>query len=227
MQQSPNFNDLVMEERPDYKMANKGVEGMTNVDLLSLILGKSDVKTMQQARQLMNICHSNLKELSTKRLQELQVVQGIGLNKSMSILAAVELGRRLFLEKAQERQDLGSATSIYNYMYPRMCDLQVEEFWVLFMNQNYKLLKAERISVGGLTETAVDIRVIMKEALLNNTTIMAVSHNHPSGNNRPSRQDDQLTERIRKACDTMRIYFLDHVIVTNGAYYSYREQGRL
>ena len=222
-----NFNDLVMEERPDYKMANNGVEGMTNVDLLSLILGKSDVKTMNQARQIMNICNSNLKELMNKRLEELQVVQGIGMTKSMAILAAVELGRRVFIENADEKKDLSSATAVYNYMRPRMCDLEEEEFWMLLMNQNFKLIKAIRISHGGLTETAVDVRVLIREAVLNNATIMAVAHNHPSGNATPSRQDDKLTERIRKACDIMRIYFLDHVIVTNGRYYSYRESGRI
>lgn len=221
------YNDLVMEERPDYKMANKGVEDLTNVDLLSLILGKSDAKTQQQARQLMNISANNLKILAKKRIEELKVVQGIGNAKAMAILAAIELGRRLYNEKAIERNDLGSATAIYNYLHPKMWDLDVEEFWVLFMNQNFKLLKAERISIGGITETAVDIRVLMSKALLCNATVMAVSHNHPSGNFHPSRQDDQLTKRIQKACEIMRIYFLDHVIVTDGQYYSYREQGRI
>lgn len=222
-----NFNDLVMEERPDYKMANNGVEGMTNVDLLSLVLGKSDAKTMQHVRQLMNICHGNLKELRNKRLEELQVVQGIGMTKSMAVLAAVELGRRVFMENAKEKDELDSATAVYNYMHPRMCDLEEEEFWLLLMNNNFKLIKAERISHGGLTETAVDIRVLIREAVVNNATVIAVSHNHPSGNTNPSRQDDKLTEKIRKACEIMRLYFLDHVIVTDGRYYSYKESGRL
>ena len=109
----------------------------------------------------------------------------------------------------------------------RLERLDVEEFHILLMNQNFKLIKEECISHGGITETAVDIRIIMKEAILNNATVMAVCHNHPSGNTRPSREDDRLTDRIRKACEIMRVYFLDHVIVTDGAYYSYREQGRL
>ena len=108
-----------------------------------------------------------------------------------------------------------------------MFDLEEEEAWVLLMNNNYKLLKAVKLSHGGLTETSVDIRVAIKAACMNNATVMALSHNHPSGSIRPSRQDDQLTERFRKACDMMRIFFLDHVIVTDGKYYSYREQGRI
>ena len=147
--------------------------------------------------------------------------------EKLTIIAACELGKRRSMTKAEVRTDLGSATAVYNYMHPKMQDLDVEEAWILLMNQNYKLIKAVRISHGGITETAVDVRVIMKEVLMNNATIMALCHNHPSGNNSPSRLDDKLTERIRKACDIMRIYFLDHVIVCDGSYYSYREKGRL
>jgi DNA repair protein RadC len=98
---------------------------------------------------------------------------------------------------------------------------------VLLLNQSHKLIKAERISHGGITETAVDVRIIMKEAIMNNATIIALCHNHPSGNIKPSTDDDRLTERVKKACDTMRIHFLDHVIITDGLYYSYHEAGRM
>ena len=106
-----------------------------------------------------------------------------------------------------------------------MQDLDVEEFWVLLLNQHYRLIKKVRISHGGITETAVDIRIIMKEAVLANTTILAVCHNHPSGNLKPSRQDDELTKSIKRACELMYIHFLDHVIITDGQYYSYHESG--
>jgi DNA repair protein RadC len=108
-----------------------------------------------------------------------------------------------------------------------MQDLDVEEAWVVLLSHNYKLIKAERISRGGITETAVDVRLIVKSAVLNNATIVALVHNHPSNNTRPSKDDDRLTERVKKACEVMRLYMLDHVIVTDGAYYSYREQGKL
>ena len=122
---------------------------------------------------------------------------------------------------------MGSATAIYNYMHPRMQDLDVEEAWALLMNQNYKLIRAVKISHGGISETAVDVRIIMREAILANATVLAICHNHPSGNNQPSIDDDRLTKRMKQACETMRIYFLDHVIVTDGRYYSYNEQGRI
>lgn len=108
-----------------------------------------------------------------------------------------------------------------------MQDLDTEEFWILLMNQNCKLIKKMRVSHGGITEVAVDIRIILKEAILANATILAVCHNHPSGNLRPSKEDDHLTENLQKACRVMRIHFLDHVIVTDGYYYSYHEEGRI
>ena len=112
-------------------------------------------------------------------------------------------------------------------MHPKMQDLDVEEAWILLLNQNYKLIKAERVSHGGITGVSVDVRILMREAILNNATVLAYCHNHPSNSLRPSRDDDQLTQNIRKACDIMRIHLLDHVIITDGAYYSYHEMGRL
>ena len=158
---------------------------------------------------------------------ELMAYKGIGEAKAITILAACELGKRRQSEEAAERRDMGSATAIYNFMRPKMQDLDVEEAWVLLLNQNYKLIKAERLSHGGITETAVDVRLMVKSAILCNATIVALAHNHPSNNATPSREDDRLTERARKACETMRIYLLDHIIITDGRYYSYREEGRM
>jgi DNA repair protein RadC len=112
-------------------------------------------------------------------------------------------------------------------MHPLLQDCDVEEFWLLLMNQNYRLIKKIRISHGGITETAVDIRIIMREAVLANATILAVCHNHPSGNLRPSTHDNDLTVQIQRACKLMRIHFMDHVILTDGSYFSYQETGRL
>lgn len=126
-----------------------------------------------------------------------------------------------------EREDLSSSVALFNLMRPKVQGLQYEEFWIILLNHSCKLLKAEKISTGGLTEVAVDIRVIMKEAILNNATVIACCHNHPSGCIRPSRQDDQLTDKVRRACETMRLYFLDHIIIGDGDFYSYRDQGRI
>jgi DNA repair protein RadC len=160
-------------------------------------------------------------------IRELTNYKGVGEAKAITILAACELGKRRQAEKPQERPDLGSATRLYNYMHPKMQDLDVEEFWLLLMNQSCRLIKDVRIAHGGITEVSVDVRILMREAVLCNATMMAVCHNHPSGSIRPSRQDDELTKRIQKACEVMRIHFLDHVIITDGLYYSYHEEGRL
>jgi DNA repair protein RadC len=152
---------------------------------------------------------------------------GVGPAKAITIMAACELGKRRQMETPEERPDLGTATRIYNHMHPVMQDLDVEEFWILLMNQNYKLIKKLRIAHGGISEVSVDVRIIMREAVLSNATILAVCHNHPSGNLKPSQADNDLTESIRQACSVMRIKFMDHLIITDGSYYSYHEEGRI
>ena len=127
----------------------------------------------------------------------------------------------------EERPQLSTATRIYNHMHPVMQDLDVEEFWLLLMNQNYQLIKKIRISHGGISEVSVDIRILIREAVLCNATIMAVCHNHPSGSLKPSQADNDLTRSILQACNVMRIKFMDHVIVTDGQYFSYHENGNL
>lgn len=227
--QNLTITDWAEEDRPRERLERLGAEALSNAELLAILIGSGTPK--MSAVELMKVvlaaCHNNLNTLGKMSIKDLENFKGIGPAKAITILAACELGKRRAREKAEIREDLGSATAVYNYMHPRMQDLDVEEFHILLMNQNFKLIKEECISHGGITETAVDIRIIMKEAILNNATVMAVCHNHPSGNTRPSREDDRLTDRIRKACEIMRVYFLDHVIVTDGAYYSYREQGKL
>ena len=123
-------------------------------------------------------------------------------------------------------QKVSTAAQVYN-LCRDLNLLDTENFEILLLNHNYKLIKRETISKGGLTETAVDIRIIMRECLLNNATILICVHNHPSGNISPSRCDDELTMSIKKAADIMRIYFADHVIIGDGCYYSYHEQGKV
>lgn len=223
------ITDWAEEDRPRERLERLGAEALSNAELLAILIGSGSpqVSAVDLMKNVLASCHNNLNTLGKMTIRDLEAFKGIGPAKAITILAACELGKRRAREKAEERTDLGSATAIYNLMHPKMQDLDVEEFHILLMNQHFKLIREVRISHGGITETAVDIRVIMREAILNNTTVLAACHNHPSGNTHPSRQDDQLTERIRKACDIMRIYFLDHVIVTDGSYYSYREQGEL
>lgn len=152
---------------------------------------------------------------------------GIGEAKAISIMAVAELGRRRELAQMPERKKLDCSKAIYDELWPRMRDLDVEEAYLVLMNQSYKHIDTIRLSHGGITETAVDVRVIMKHAIQQNATIIAIAHNHPSGNTHPSRDDEMLTKRIADACRTMRIHFCDHIIVTDGDYYSFRDNGKI
>jgi len=169
----------------------------------------------------------DLAKLSKADFREPQKVEGVGTYTACKILAAIELGRYRQSATMGISPDLCSATAIYKYMLPKMQDLEVEEAHVILMNQNFRLIKSIRLSQGGISEVSVDIRILLKEAILNNATVIAFCHNHPSGNTCPSVVDDKLTQCLKKACDCMRIHFLDHVIVCDGQYYSYHENGRL
>ena len=215
-------------DQPREKLRDKGPQTLSNAELLAILIGSgtSGVSAVELMQEVLKACNNNLNTLGKMTIQELCAYNGIGEAKAITILAACELGKRRQIETPEERPDLGTATRIYNHMHPVMQDLDVEEFWVLLMNQHYRLIKKVRISRGGITETSADVRIIIKEAVLANATILAVCHNHPSGNLKPSSQDDELTRGIKRACELMRIHFLDHVIITDGHYYSYHESGK-
>lgn len=217
------------EDRPREKLRDLGASQLSKAELLAILIGsgtpkKSAVELMQD---VLHDCGDNLNTLGKKSVRDLMQYNGIGEAKAITILAACELAKRRSREQAVQREDMSSARQIYDYMHSHMQDLDVEEAWVLLMNQNCKLIKAHRLSHGGISETAVDVRLILKEAILNNATMLVLCHNHPSGGTHPSTDDNKLTTRVKAACDTMRIYFLDHVIVTDGDYYSYRENGKI
>ena len=217
------------DDQPREKLRDKGPQSLSNAELLAILIGSGSTRetAVELMKRVLSDCNNNLNTLGKKSIRELCEYNGIGEAKAITILAACELGKRRQQEKAEERKDLGAATAIYDYMHPKMQDLDTEEAWILLMNQKYRLIKTVRISHGGITETAVDVRIIMREAILANATVLALCHNHPSGIPTPSKDDDRLTERVRRACETMRIHFLDHIIVCDGSYFSYHEQGKL
>lgn len=217
------------EDRPREKLMQNGPGVLSDSELLAILIGSGSTKesAVSLMQRILADCGNNLNTLGKMSLHELMRYNGIGEAKAVTILAACELGKRRHATPAAVRPDLGSALAAYDYMLPKMQDLDVEEAWVLLMNQRFHLVKAVRLSHGGLSETAVDVRIVMREAILAGATVLTLCHNHPSGNCRPSGDDDRLTQKIRKACETMRIYMADHIIVTDGCYYSYAEEGRL
>ena len=217
------------EDQPREKLESLGPSALSNAELCAILIGSGsrEESAVGLMKRILNDCDNNLNSLGKMSLRELQQYKGMGPAKAITLIAACELGKRRSLDKIGLRPDLGSSIAIYNYMLPRMQDLDVEEGWIILMNQNFKLIKAERISRGGITETAIDIRLVMKEVVINNATILALCHNHPSNSPSPSKNDDLLTKQVAKACEIMRIFFMDHVIITDGAFYSYHDKGKL
>lgn len=222
-----NINQWAEEDRPREKMERLGAQALSDAELLAILIGSGSPKedAVSLMKRILNDCNNNLNTLGKKSIHDLCQYNGVGPAKAITIMAACELGKRRQEEKAEERPDVGTATLIYNHMHPTLQDKDVEEFWILLMNQNHRLIKKVCIAHGGISEVSVDIRIIMREAVLVNATILAVCHNHPSGSLKPSQMDNDLTYSIQNACRLMRIRFLDHVIVTDGAYYSYHEEG--
>lgn len=217
------------EDRPSNKLRNLGVQSLTDAELLAILIGSGTTQhsAVDIANHTLAKFDRDLCKLGRADFDELKAIEGIGTYTACKIMAAIELGRRRQSAHAGIAPDLSSATAIYRYMLPKMQDLKTEEAHVVLMNQDRKLIRSVRISQGGITETSVDVRIIIKQAVLCNATIIAFCHNHPSGSIRPSKADDNLTRSIKSACDLMRIHFQDHVIVTDEAYYSYHEQGKL
>ena len=226
-----SINQWAEEDRPREKLMKHGAAALTNAELLAILIGSGsqDESAVDLMKRVLADCGNNLNTLGKRTIDELAGgrYNGFGQAKAVYIIAACELGKRRQGEKAEMRDRFDSAAAIYEYMRPKMQDLDVEEAWILLMNQNFRLIKSVMLSHGGITETAVDIRLAVKSALLCNATVVALCHNHPSGNPRPSGDDDRLTQRMKKACELMRLHMLDHIIITDGRYYSYSDEGRL
>ena len=224
-----NINQWAEEDRPREKLERLGPSALSDAELLAILVGRGSTKedAVSLMKRILADCNNNLNTLGKISIRDLCRYNGVGPAKAITIVAACELGKRRQDAQPEERPDLGTATFIYNHMHNKLKDLDVEEFWILLMNQNHRLIKKMCIAHGGISEVSVDIRIIIREAVLVNTTILAVCHNHPSGSLKPSKADDQLTQSIKRACEVMRIHFLDHVIITDGQYYSYHESGKL
>lgn len=226
-----NIKDLPTDERPRERLMEQGAEALSPAELLAILIGSGNKEetAVQLMQRLLSDCDGSLKTLSRLSLADLtKKYKGLGPAKAVSILAACELGKRRMMETAAEKRYVKSSVDIYNIMYPRMRDLAHEESFALYLRADFSLEGTPfLVSKGGLASTQVDVRLIMREALIRQTPTLAVVHNHPSGNRRPSKEDDNLTERIARSCKLMNLSFLDHVIVTDGDFYSYREEGKL
>lgn len=218
-----------VDDRPREKMERLGAQALSDAELLAILVGSGSTKedAVTLMKHILSDCNNNLNTLGKMSIRDLCHYNGVGPAKAITILAACELGKRRQAMSAEERPELSTATRIYRHMHPLMQDLDVEEFWVLLLNQSYKLIKKMCVAHGGITEVGVDVRIVIREAVLSNATIVVACHNHPSGSIKPSKADDDITQSLRRACDVLRLKLMDHVIVADGAYYSYHEQGLL
>lgn len=229
MKEKLRINQWAEDDRPREKMLLHGVTSLSNAELLAVLIGSgsTDESAVDLMRKVLKDYRNSLNELGKASIDELCKYKGIGPAKAISILAASELGKRRKEEEHCERKQILSSKDIYHFFYPLMCDLPIEECWVVLLNQASKVIDKVKISSGGLSGTVVDIRCVLREALLKRASAIALCHNHPSGSIIPSKDDNRLTEQLGHACQTMNIRLIDHVVLVDGQYYSYADEGRI
>lgn len=218
------------EDRPREKMLLKGIASLTNAELLAILIGSGNTKetAVQLATRILNKANNNRGVLGKYSIQDLiNGFNGIGTAKAVTIAAALELGKRRSRTELPQRETLNSSEKAYRYFYPDLCDLPHEELWVALMNRSNKVIEKVKISQGGISETSADLRIILKAALCALSPSILVCHNHPSGNTRPSTQDDRFTHKLYEGCKLIDINLTDHIILCDGHYYSYADEGRL
>lgn len=215
------------EERPREKLLAKGAAGLTNAELLAILIGSGtrNNSAIDVAQTILKRSHENLHELGRQSIHELRQTRGIGVARAIIIAAALELGRRRQIADGLERTRVASSKDAAEIIIPLLSDLSNEAFCVLYLNQANKLLRHEIISNGGLVATVTDIRLILKQALILHATRIIVAHNHPSGNLHPSAADKKLTNKLRDACKVMDIELLDHLIVAGNKILSMANEG--
>ena len=217
------------QDRPREKYAKGGANALSDAELIAILLrtGNPNDSAVDLAKKLLSQSGNSLNTLSGKSLRELSQVKGIGQAKAISLLSAFEIGNRIRAEKVEQCRQIRSSLDVVNLMQDKIANLDHEEFWTIFLNQANRILSITQISKGGITDTPVDTRIIMQQAVLHKATQIILCHNHPSGSVTPSRADIRLTEKLRKAAELMDILLVDHLILHRQQYFSFVEEGRL
>ena len=212
-------------DRPREKLIDKGVEVLTNSELLAIIIGSGskDESVIQLSQRILLASDHQFSELSRLSVEDFQQYKGIGEAKSVTLCALFEISRRRNKEKATKKIISGS-NDVYLEMAAYLMDLNYEEFWVVYLTRSHGIIKKERISKGGVSGTVVDNKLIMKKALLLLASSIVLVHNHPSGNRKPSEQDKIVTEKIKSVCKLLEINLIDHIIIAGNSYYSFADE---
>lgn len=226
-----NLNQLPEEDRPRERLMMHGPQALSDAELLAILIGSGSAEetAVGLMQRLLSDCGNSLKELGKLSIDELCAYKGIGPAKAVTIMAASEFGRRRALGADKQSMQIVTSEDIVKY-YKAYCglhELAVEEFHVMMLNNNLHMIRSTMISRGGMVQTPVDLRVLMRDVLLSKATAIAVCHNHPSGSLHPSKKDDELTQRIKQAAAYFDIRLIDHVIIADEDYFSYADEGRL
>lgn len=218
-----------LDDRPREKMEAHGASVLSKAELLAILVGsgipgKSAVEMM---REILNDYNDSLRLLGKATIEDLTRYKGMGKAKAITILAACQLANERLKEDLQPRQRIAETSDAFLYFRPRMQDLTVEECHLLMLNNHLEIINSVMLSHGGLVGAAVDLRELLRHAILAQATAVILCHNHPSGNVTPSRDDNVLTNRVAEACKMMGIKLMDHIIISDNKYFSYSVQGKI
>jgi len=218
-----------VDDKPREKLMFKGNQALSDAELLAILIGSGsrNETAVDLSKRILSDQQNNLNQLARLSLSDLQKFKGIGEAKAITIMAALELGKRRRLEEALELPKVTDSRTVYELLQPLMGDLNHEEFWIVYLNQSNKIVGKWLASKGGITSTMVDVRLVLKKALELMATGLILSHNHPSGKREPSQSDKDLTRKMIDAAKVMDIQVLDHLIVTEKSYFSFADEGIL
>lgn len=215
------------DDRPREKLLQKGRSSLSDAELLAILIGSGsrNETAVDLCKKILSGSSNNLNELGKLSVKQLMNFKGIGEAKALTIVAAMELGRRRRSEEALEKKKISSSASVFELMQPEIGELPHEEFWIIYLNNSNKVIEKFPLSKGGITGTLVDVRLALKKALELGATALILAHNHPSGNLNPSTSDKQLTQKLKTAGESLDIKVLDHIIVTEKSYFSFADEG--
>lgn len=227
--QSFSIKNWKEDDRPREKLIAKGKDVLSTAELIAILIGSGSRKESAVAlsKKIISSVDNNLSALAKLTLEQLMQFNGIGEAKAVTIITALELGRRRRIEESIQLDKITSSKSVFEIMQPIIGDLQHEEFWILFLNNANKVKCKYQISKGGITGTLVDTRLVFKKAMEVNATSIILAHNHPSGTLNPSVSDKSLTQKLKRAGETLDIKVLDHLIITENNYFSFADANEL
>lgn len=219
------IKDWAEGDRPREKLSSKGKDTLSDAELIAILIG-SGTKTMSAvdlSKLILNACNNDINHLARLSIKELQKFKGIGEAKAITIVSALELGRRRNPSEKSTPKILSSKDA-YNSLKPHLLDKRHEEFWIILLSRSNAVIKKSLVSQGGVSSTTVDPKIIFKTALEEQASSIILAHNHPSGNLKPSQEDQNITQKIKKAGETLDIKLLDHIIFADHGYYSFADK---